>query len=198
MRNNLFSVEKFTDLTMKSKPSAIFSLEQQFSFYKHYHANTINKRIHMVFVPILVVTGQALLIAVSLPPPISDLGRLVTALFIAYYIALHTSIGICFAPFLAAGYLIASAATSSVSSRTSIPIAAALHVLSWAVQIAGHLIFEGRRPAIVDSIVQSVLAAPVMIWLDYVFMLGLAPDLKSRLNRARVVAKARKAVATVE
>lgn len=37
-----------------------------------------------------------------------------------------------------------------------------------------------------------------MIWFDYVFMLSLASDLKSGLNRVRVVAKSRKAVRIFE
>lgn len=98
--------------------------------------------------------------AMFLPSPIFNLRHLVTALFIIYYIALSSSLGICFGPFLTAGYLIARDATSNVCSRTSIPISAALHVLLWAMKISFHLVFEGRRPDIVDSLNQICPGRP--------------------------------------
>ena len=47
----------------------------------------------------------------------------------------------------------------------------------------GHGVFEGRRPALVDSAVQAFLTAPFFIFFEYCFLLGLFPELHAEINR---------------
>ena len=64
--------------------------------------------------------------------------------------------------------------------------AAALHVLSWAVQVGvGHGLIEGRKPALLDSFWQAVGLAALFAWLEGLFALGYRPALKAELD-ARV------------
>lgn len=170
------------------------SLERQFAFYKSYHGNTINKRIHIVFVPILVITALALLSKVELPSPVSDMSRVLTAFYVVYCITLDPKLGLLYTPFLLAFYAASRLLCNYAGPSATVPWALALHFISWFAQIVGHYGFEGKSPAFTDSVVQSLLAAPIVIWLEVVFSLGLLPDTKARLQRARVVAKARKAV----
>lgn len=70
-----------------------------------------------------------------------------------------------------------------------------LEVLSWYMQIhPGHLIFEKRRPALVDSVVQAFVTAPLFVWLDVLFMLGYRPELKAAVKAQVSEANLRKTV----
>ena len=69
--------------------------------------------------------------------------------------------------------------------------AAGLQALSWVVQVyVGHVVFEKRKPALLDSIVQAFLLAPLFCVLELGFALGYRPKLK-----ATVEAKARADIA---
>lgn len=65
-----------------------------------------------------------------------------------------------------------------------------LQLVSWYMQIhPGHAIFEKRKPALVDSVVDALLTGPLFVWLDLLFMLGYRPGLqaevKARASEAR-------------
>lgn len=177
------------------RTSDLLSLERQFAFYKSYHGNTINKRIHIVFVPTLIITALALSSKVELPPPVNDMSRVLTAFYIVYCITLNAKLGLLYTPFLLAFYAASRLLCNYAGPSGTVPFALTLHFISWFAQIVGHYAFEGKSPAFMDSVLQSLLAAPIVIWLEVVFSLGFMPDTKARLQRARVVAKARKAVA---
>jgi 2-hydroxy fatty acid dioxygenase len=36
----------------------------------------------------------------------------------------------------------------------------------------GHAVFEGRKPALLDSFVQSLVVAPLFVFLELLFALG--------------------------
>ena len=48
----------------------------------------------------------------------------------------------------------------------------------------GHGIFEGRKAALVDALVQSFMDAPLFIWVEVAFALGYDPALNAQLNQA--------------
>lgn len=175
------------------RTSHLLSLDKQYMFYKAYHSNTVNKRIHIVAVPMIIITTLALLSRVRLSEPLSDLSRVVTLFYILYCIILSPGIGLAFAPFLMAYYSASRAFCQYAGPSGTVPWAAALNFIGWFSQIVGHYAFEGKSPAFMDSVAQSLLAAPIVIWLEVIFSFGLLPDLKARLLRSRVVAKARKA-----
>jgi uncharacterized membrane protein YGL010W len=56
-------------------------------------------------------------------------------------------------------------------------------VVGWTFQLVGHAI-EGRRPALVDNLVQA-LVAPLFILLEAAFALGLRRDLQRRVEDRR-------------
>jgi uncharacterized membrane protein YGL010W len=53
-------------------------------------------------------------------------------------------------------------------------------VVGWAFQLLGH-VFEGRRPALVDNLLQA-LVAPLFILLEGLFALGLRRDVQRRVE----------------
>lgn len=173
--------------------SKLFSLERQFHFYKSYHTNSINRKIHIVFIPILFFTFLVLFAEVPLPPPIYDLTNVIVFAYIGYCLVLDIFIGLLFTPFLVGIYVLSRAFRDYAGSDGTIPWALTINLLAWVAQFVGHYAFEGKSPALFDSLVQSVLAAPIVVWLEMLFSLGLLQDTKARLLRSRAAAQARKA-----
>ena len=48
----------------------------------------------------------------------------------------------------------------------------AIHVTGWILQFIGHGIFEKRAPALLDSLDQALLTAPLFVLLEVMFFLG--------------------------
>ena len=60
-----------------------------------------------------------------------------------------------------------------------------VHVFCWYAQIhPGHGIYEGRKPALLDSAIQSFLDAPLFVWYEVAFACGYDPALKQELDAA--------------
>ena len=60
-----------------------------------------------------------------------------------------------------------------------------VHVFCWYAQIhPGHGIYEGRKPALLDSALQSFLDAPLFVWYEVAFACGYDPALKQELDDA--------------
>lgn len=201
LRDDRSSAERPPSLfttTAIMKNTDLFNLERQYSFYKAYHSNKINKRIHIVFVPLILITTLTLSSFLALPPPLSatDVPTLVTLLYIVYCLVLSPYLGTLFTPFLLLSYAASRALRTYAGDDAAIPLAFTLNFAGWVAQFVGHFGFEGRSPALFDSFVHSILAAPITIWLDVLFMFGLLSDVKAKLLRSKVVAKARKAVET--
>ncbi len=62
--------------------------------------------------------------------------------------------------------------------------ALAAHVLGWYMQLhPGHKIFEKRKPALLDGLVQSFATAPLFVWFEVIFFFGLRTPLKQEMQR---------------
>jgi uncharacterized membrane protein YGL010W len=46
-----------------------------------------------------------------------------------------------------------------------------LHLLGWISQFAGHKFAEGRQPALFDNLFQSIVLAPLFVWIEVLFLL---------------------------
>lgn len=176
------------------KLSTLLSLDRQYSFYRHYHSNTINRRIHYVGVPILMITAFAILSSFQLANSALNLAHPVVGFYVVYGFLLNAQLGITFLPVILLCYAGSIAFKNATGPANVIVPALLLHLLGWFLQFAGHFVFEHKSPALFQSVVQSVTAAPIVLWMDIVFSFGFMPDLKARINRAHIVAKARKAV----
>jgi uncharacterized membrane protein YGL010W len=61
-------------------------------------------------------------------------------------------------------------------------LAIGLHVFAWYMQIhPGHGIFERRKPALMDSLVQAFALAPLFVHLEVLFWMGYRPRLRIKL-----------------
>ena len=58
-----------------------------------------------------------------------------------------------------------------------------VHVFCWYMQLhPGHGVFEGRKTALLDSVLQAFLDAPLFVWYEVAFACGYDPALKQQLD----------------
>ncbi len=57
-------------------------------------------------------------------------------------------------------------------------------MFAWIAQFVGHGAFEGRAPALLDNLLQSLVLAPFFVFMELLFMFGYRPELQKRVNDA--------------
>ncbi|KAL8698706.1 MAG: hypothetical protein Q9201_006423 [Fulgogasparrea decipioides] len=140
----------------------------------------VNVAIHMgTNTPPLVPMPDWLVIP-NLPP---NLGTIATLIYATLYILMEPVAGGLLAPLMLAGTAYANYLTSTYG-QTANYWALGLHIVSWIVQFIGHGVFEGRKPALLDSLVQAFFLAPFFVWMEVLFRLGYRPGLRNRLDKA--------------
>ncbi|KJE94412.1 DUF962 domain-containing protein [Capsaspora owczarzaki ATCC 30864] len=180
-----------------SRPTAgLFDLRGQIGFYAQYHHNTWNKLIHIVCVPLLLWTPMIWLArtgAIAALPagvqsfaagfglnPVFD-GAMVLALFYGTYYAILEPV----AGTVAAGILLAGAYSATYVSfnvDNVINLSIGLHVVCWIAQFIGHGVAEKRAPALFQSLFQSLVLAPLFVWLEVLFAFGYRKSLAKEIN----------------
>jgi len=175
----------------------MFSISKQFSNYYEYHKNPINQFIHFIFVPSIVF--GIILFLTKFPihsnvPILTELSKTYSsftptvALYLlfplcCYYLILDFGIGMVlffqfFSFFLISNYI--SFLPYVKNNFTFVCIV--IQVISWGFQFIGHGVFEGRRPALIDNIFQTLIA-PMFVMVEYFIMFGLRNDLKETLMK---------------
>lgn len=178
-----------------------FKLEEQLAFYGAYHNHWANQVIHFIFVPLIYWTALVwlaytpALVAFDLPGALEPaLGALasgfvlnatvvVYGLYAVYYLTLDFVAGLAWA--MCIGLPIwATANLFQQSVPDAWAWALGLHVFAWYMQIhPGHLVIEGRKPALLDSFFQSLVLAPLFVLYELLFLMGYRPALKAELQR---------------
>ncbi|KND90164.1 putative endoplasmic reticulum membrane protein [Tolypocladium ophioglossoides CBS 100239] len=167
-------------------------LEKHLTFYGAYHHNSVNVAIHMVCVPLILVsafcmatyTGTLIHTPAWLAVPYLDLnlGTIAALLYAALYVLLEPVAG-----FVLAAFCVGSAAFANhlrmEDSGLTFQVALAVHVVSWIAQFVGHGAFEGRAPALLDNLVQALFLAPMFVWLEVLFKLGYRKELQNRVEK---------------
>lgn len=46
----------------------------------------------------------------------------------------------------------------------------------------GHILIEKRKPALLDSLAQSLILAPLFAWLEVIFFFGFRGEFKEKLD----------------
>lgn len=55
-------------------------------------------------------------------------------------------------------------------------------MVSWIAQFIGHGRFEGRKPALLDNIVQAFFLAPLFVWYEVLFKCGFYKNLQAEVE----------------
>ncbi|PHH65450.1 hypothetical protein CDD81_2230 [Ophiocordyceps australis] len=167
-------------------------LERHLTFYGAYHHNSVNVAIHMVCVPLILVsafclatyTGTLIEAPLWLTGPYLhlNLGTMAAVGYAALYVLLEPVAG-----FVLAAFCIGSAALANFlrmeDSKTTWHYALAIHIVSWVAQFVGHGAFEGRAPALLDNLAQALFLAPMFVWLELLFKLGYRRELQRRVDK---------------
>ena len=87
----------------------------------------------------------------------------------------------------ALGYVLLEPVVGLVCVPTLLGAAAYMNYLTMtygatAAQFVGHGRYEGRKPALVDNLVQALFLAPLFVFLEYLFMFGYRPELQRRVE----------------
>jgi len=169
-------------------------LEKQLCFYGSYHHNKVNIGIHMICVPMILLTSFVLatnsptLIPtpsfLTIPNLPLNLGTITAISYSAFYVLLEPVAGSVLVPMLLGITALGNYFTSSTNASSTNKVMIALNVLSWIFQFVGHGVFEGRAPALLDNLVQALFLAPFFVWMEVLFYFGYRPELRARVEKA--------------
>ncbi|KAJ4416507.1 hypothetical protein N0V82_006702 [Gnomoniopsis sp. IMI 355080] len=167
-------------------------LERHLVFYGSYHSNSVNVGIHMVCVPIILMTSFLLAANSGILIPLPDwltyeylplnmctIGSLIWG---GFYVLMEPVAGS-----LLCAICIGMAAVNnyfySEDPRTATIVAGGVFTLAWILQFVGHGKFEGRAPALLDNLMQALLLAPLFVWLELLFFFGYRRELQARVEK---------------
>eukprot|EP01095_Lingulamoeba_sp_RSL-Kostka_P003998 TRINITY_DN15104_c0_g1_i1.p1 TRINITY_DN15104_c0_g1~~TRINITY_DN15104_c0_g1_i1.p1 ORF type:complete len:193 (-),score=44.61 TRINITY_DN15104_c0_g1_i1:152-730(-) len=170
----------------------LFDLKKQLAFYGSYHNNNINVVIHTIFVPTLVFTAMVMLAGfgpiynIEVPDCVENfiiinVSFVLLVVYCIYYVALALKEGATWSVFMVLMWL-GSNYWISEQGMGAVKLAAVIHVVSWAFQFIGHGVFEGRKPALLDNLLQSLVLAPLFVWFHILFHFGMSSDIEKEIN----------------
>lgn len=159
-----------------------------YQFYSEYHQNPINKLIHFVTIPLIVITTLSLVsnLQIKLTSTIYKQPRhsfgvdniawsmdsidfkgdsLLTLFYIFYYSTWKTPLNIIMFIYCLSMLIISRSIKQMSFYWNGLDLL--IFIVAWILQFAGHSLFEGNRPALMDSLSQAFLTAPAFS-LDYI------------------------------
>ncbi len=114
----------------------------------------------------------------------ANLAFCITLLYAVYYTWLDVRGGLSWTFFVGAPVFVLACLFRESSGTGAWRPALAAHVLGWYMQLhPGHKIFEKRKPALLDGLVQSFATAPLFVWFEVIFFFGLRTPLKQEMQR---------------
>ena len=153
---------------------------KSYQFYKLYHQNKVNKLIHIICIPLIVWSLSVLLNSIVFNFGIT-LFNVQTNFNISFSLNIYLSFIILFfywifymlidyqsyqQMFLFLSFIWLSSYYFFISFDSPYYYAIIVNVFSWIMQFIGHGIFEGKRPALMDSIHQAFLMAPLFTYYE--------------------------------
>ena len=127
--------------------------------YEDYHTHPINKIIHVICIPLIVLTTCNLLstIKVLFGSVKLELSEILMFLMLGYYLY-HSFLT--FLVMLFYFFTILTAAYIWRLNKNYMYQSLCVFIFAWVMQFVGHAI-EGNRPALFDSLIQTFTQAPV-------------------------------------
>ncbi len=141
------------------------SVDQWLDEYGESHRHPLNKALHWICVPVIVITVLGLLWAIPVPAafaavsPWLNWSTLLAAAAVAYHVLLSPALALGIVPALALAF-----AAVLALARLPLPLwqsCLAIFVIAWIGQFIGHAV-EGRRPSFFKDL-QFLLIGP--LWL---------------------------------
>ncbi|KAL3691483.1 hypothetical protein R1sor_005134 [Riccia sorocarpa] len=159
----------------------LLNLEKQFAFYGAYHSNKFNILIHMFFVwPIFFTNGilwayTPAIIPVPLPAGtlpfqqymVLNVNFLIFSFYALYYVAFDRKAGSLGAALCLALWIASQALAQAWPWSTAWKFVLLAQITCWTGQVLGHVVFEGRAPALTDNFAQAMLMAPFFVLFEF-------------------------------
>ncbi len=140
------------------------SLDKVISDYESYHKDPLNIKIHVVCVPLIILSVLGLLNAIPIAWGPVRIGHIVCSLYLSYYIFYARPYLLpCFAMF--AVLIAADFQLVKLSTQLYLSIHISLFVVCWILQFWGHK-KEGNKRAFIDnkeSGLHSTFMAPILV-----------------------------------
>lgn len=167
-------------------------LKKQFTFYASYHNNPANVAIHILciwpilatailmlqYTPALTATPEFLTALPGLQAAKINVAFLALFIYVVCYVIMEPFVGGCASALLVFIYAKTGSLVAANAVVLGFPVwkvALAIHVAAWILQFIGHGVFEGRAPALLDSLDQALLTAPLFVFMEVFFFLGYRP-----------------------
>jgi len=182
-------------------------LDDSFVFYASYHDHSVNQWIHIICVPLLILSG---LVMLSFTPSLAEgsldlkglLPNLVSqylpaanvysynfafvfaALYCVYYavIELPGIAGLIASKLVFCGYIYATHLYTAHGTGIW-NTALYTHIVCWVAQFLGHGVWEGRSPALLDNLFQAFAMAPLFVLMEVMFMFGYRSEFRKRVQK---------------
>merc|ERR1711953_497428 len=151
-----------------------------FSEYGSYHHNVVNKWIHIMCVPMILICANGHGEFAKFNE--WNLVLIVNTCAVLFYMSMDLTSGFVCALWMYGGHFLGMRDLIA-GNENAHAIIAAVHSFSWIAQFVGHGVFEGRKPALMDNLLQ-VFSAPLFVTLEVLFMLGYAPELEKKCEAA--------------
>lgn len=158
------------------------TIEERMSGYAAYHKHPKNKLTHFFGVPMVYYSP---LIAIGwVEVPIGEmrisLAWIIFAITMIWYFTLDFQLaGLMTLISIPIVYLCDMA--SRLEFTDSLYLVLGINIIGWAVQLLGHY-FEGRRPALVDNLVQALMA-PLFLIAEVLFFFGIRKNLQDEVEK---------------
>jgi len=155
---------------------------EQMAMYSAYHRNRLNQLTHHVGVPMIVFSILVILSTITVADfetgPLT-LAAVFIGLLLLFYVVAAPLVGV-IAAFLYGFLTYLAEAVSLLESPSPWQTFAVLFIVGWIIQFSGH-IFEKRKPALFDNLMQ-IFMAPSFLIAELLFMVGLEEGLKAEIE----------------
>lgn len=155
---------------------------EQMAMYSAYHRDRRNQATHHIGVPMIVFSLLVLAATVPLvafPAGMLTLAGLLIGLLLLFYIVGSPLVGT-IAVLIYGTLLYFAEGLAREGTGFAVKAFALLFVVGWIIQFVGH-VFEGRKPALFDNLVQ-VFIAPAFLIAEILFAIGLEKGLKAEVD----------------
>ncbi|CAD8108987.1 unnamed protein product [Paramecium primaurelia] len=154
-----------------------------YSSYGSYHNNIVNKVIHLICIPLILLSAVQIMNHYS---SIIDIGccKLNLGLIMLFVLAIVYMTVDFFSGILASLFYIVVTLllnqhfmnADEVQWSNHLCVATTFQVTCWILQFIGHGVFEKRAPALLDNILQ-IFVAPDFVFLEVLFFMGYKPEI---------------------
>lgn len=183
-------------INMISHEKPWYSLDASFDFYASFHRDKINKIIHFfciwpIFATFMPIFGHTDVLVPFVP--YGNVSFIIAVVYASYYVFLCRndapiigllSGGLCMV-FWYYGNHYGAVTDYDVVLRQAIGI----NVVCWVAQFVGHGVFEGKRPALFQNLGQSLMMAPLFVFIELALDLGMLSELGKRLQYTKDMEK---------